>query len=263
MSRFYFLLFTFLVVSCSPPEVQVQTNSAQIQSASPTDTTLINTPTASSTNTPLPQTPTAAPSRPSSQTNTPTQESASDIRIIIGEPQEYLPGNEEMSYRYWNPGVSSWDSPITNDEILDLLGEEEGIKYLEITDRILGHKRCFLRRTGNIYLPEIICFRLIFYGTYEGASLALSPDWDPLDLYEDEILIEGLTTVGEESYITYAEHHIGEEEYDINYTVRFRIRNVQAGVNIWGRKGFIEIQYLINLAKILESNFLYAPIINP
>jgi hypothetical protein len=267
MSRYIFLLVAFLLVSCSPPEVQLQTTSAQAPTVSPTNTALANTPTASKINTPLPQAPTASsthtPAPAPAHTNTPTQESTPDMRIIIGEPLNFLPGHEDIPYQYWNPGIASWDSPISNDEIINLLGAEEGRKYINKTTRVLGHKRCLLRSTGNVYFPEVICFKMVFYETIEGASLALSPDWDPLNLYGNEMFIDGLESIGDESYFTYEEHHISGNDYDVNYTVRFRIRNVQVGVNIWGRKGFMDIQFLISLAKMIEGIFLYAPMINP
>jgi hypothetical protein len=263
MSRFFSLLIAIVLVSCSPLENQSKTTFAQTPSASLTAVALINTPTATKPDTPVPQMPTASPTRSPALTKTPKQESTPDIRIIMGEPLNYLPGHEDVPYQYWNPGVASWDSPITNDEIISMLGAEEGNIYILKTGRKLGHKRCLLRSTGNIYFPEVVCFKLVFYESFEGASLALSPDWDPLNLYGNENFINGLETIGDESYFTYDEHLISGDEYDINYTVRFRIRNVLVSVNIWGRKGFIDLQLLIDLAKMIEGIFLYAPMINP
>jgi hypothetical protein len=271
MRKCLILLIAFLLASCASSETRVTTALSQTTATRPTDTltpTYTLTPKVArppgapaSTRTLTPQTATLADTPAS--TSSPTLKIEPDGRIIVGQPVDYMPRPEELARWYWSPGISSWDSPITNEQIIDLLGVEEGQKYIEKTGRKLGHSRCLLRKTGNDYLPEIICFTVIFYETTEGASLALTPDWDPLDWYTDEIFIEGIETIGEESYFTYKEHDVDGDENDIDFTSRFRIRNVHGGVNIWGKKGYIDVRYLINLTKWLESILLYAPTMNP
>lgn len=271
MRKCLILLIAFLLGSCAPSETQVATAVTQTPTTRPTYTL-----TPKHTLTPKPARPTDTPTSTytlTPQTTHPTDTPASiysptpkvepDGRIIVGQPVDYMPRPEDLDRWYWNPGISSWDSPMTNEQIIDLLGVEEGQKYIEKSGRKLGHNRCLLRKTGNDYLPEIICFQIIFYETSEGASQALSPDWDPLGWYTDEIFIEGIETIGEESYFTYKEHDVDGDENAIDFTSRFRIRNVHGSVNIWGKKGYIDVQYLINISKWLESLLLYAPTMNP
>ncbi|MGD8458000.1 MAG: hypothetical protein PVF83_16610 [Anaerolineales bacterium] len=254
MRKYLVLFIALLLVSCSTFENRVALTVTHTQTINPTDF-----PT--STQTLVLQT--SSPTDPPVSVFSPTPDPTPDGRIIVGQPVDYIPKYEELSQWYWNPGVGSWDSPITNEQIITLLGEKEGHEYIQKTGRKSGQNRCLMRKTGNDYLPEIICFRVIFYDSMDGAGLALSPDWDPLGWYADETLIEGNETLGEESFFTYTEQCVTEDECDISYTVRFRIRNVQGVVNIRGRKGFIDTQYLIDVGRYLESILIYAPTMYP
>lgn len=85
-------------------------------------------PSNTSTFTPIPPSNTPEP--------TPSHTPTPDVRIITGDPEDYILQKDDLPDKYILP--QGWSSPHLNSEILSARGVEDGKAYLEATGRIGG-----------------------------------------------------------------------------------------------------------------------------
>jgi hypothetical protein len=253
------ILFSVVIIltACAPSAQAVQTAIAKTEAAQTTNTFIptflpTSTPTASQTPSPSP-TPTLTP--------TPTP----DVRVIIGDAEDYILQPSDFPDEYvLRPGDSS---PHLNAEILSVRGQEEGKAYLEATGRIKGWIIWYNRISQTAIAPEWVQSYIVMYKTTEGPAIALGPVWNK-DLFEDIRLgkitrLDDKLDLGDENIVTLKREMQPSGEYYVWYTIEFRYRNVLAEILGQGLESDVRPEYIENLARINLRKLQEAPLSSP
>ncbi|MFH1634823.1 MAG: hypothetical protein ABIG63_12575, partial [Chloroflexota bacterium] len=145
MTRKFVLFFAVLVLTAcdsSPSEGDIQTAIVKTQQANNqvlTVQTKTLTIAPSQTRTPtftITSTSTPEPTNTETPTSTSTPSPTPDLRIISGDPEDYILQKDDLPNKYiLYPGDST---PHENSEILSARGTEDGKAYLAATGRIKG-----------------------------------------------------------------------------------------------------------------------------
>jgi len=264
MKHLYTLLFivVLFVSGCQPSETAIQPAIALTQAANPTSTFTpiqsTDTPTTILTATPT-NTPTIEPTATNAPTPTP------DIRIIIGDAEDYILQKSDLLDKYvLRPGDSS---PHLNEEILGARGVEEGKAYLRATGRIKGWIIWYNLVSPTAIAPEWIRSYIVMYQTAEGPTLAMGPEWnkDLFDQFKRGELerVEDKSDLGDENLAYFFRERQSDGQYFVVYYIEFRYRNVWAQVLGEGVESDVQPEYIENLARIVLSKLQEAPLSSP
>jgi hypothetical protein len=249
MKKFVFLLIIFLT-SCAPSVSAVATAIAQTQAAA------VQTQAAAETETPT-ETPTNTP------TVTPTVTPTPDIRVIRGDPYDYLLKQIDLPKegKYFLPN-ETWLGGSPNEQRIAERGIEKGKDYVVSTGRIFGWWIDYLRGTIAAPLPEEIYCDIGFFETAAGALLAetkynyptiLSPEanWEIKDL---PINIGDYTVVAE-----IVDNNINRVWREIIFTYR----NVSVLVLGYGMESDVQWEFVQSLAEMELAKLQAAPLTLP
>jgi hypothetical protein len=196
------ILISVFISSCSQGEVSesdIQTAIALTQAV--ITNTITPLPISTSTFTPT-LAPTDTPTQTSTPTktpkNTPTLTPTPDLRVIDGDPMDFLLQKIDLppEAKYYLPD-SSWISPHRNSEIISAWGVEEGRKYLEETGRIDGWWVIYLRGTITVTAPEQIYDNVVKYATAEGAQLVVKKYGDRRVEEQDFTEVDPIEIIGD------------------------------------------------------------------
>lgn len=195
-------------------------------------------------------------------TATLTPTATPDVRVIDGDPHEYLLGLDDMppDARYYLPG-SNWTSPHRNSEIVSGWGVEEGREYLEATGRIDGWWVVYKRGTNTVTAPEQVYDNVILYRDASGPLLVLQEfdiTCDNPDL--DYASVPGRPTIGEASKACVRGEMQPNGRRRTWYTVEFAYRNVLHNMNAYGWEYEVEYEYLEAIAMTLLAQLQAAPL---
>lgn len=268
-----FLLIASALSACaiSPSEGAIQTAIAETQIAyNQTNIehtkipTITNThtlsPTITYTNTSIP-TATATSTATSTPTLTPshTPTSTPDIRIITGEPDDYILQKGDLPHKYiLYPGDST---PHENIEILNVRGTEEGKAYLEATGRVGGWIIWYGLVESTAIAPEWIRSYIVMYDSIEGPQIANTSDWDWVGDNEEPLDIDMDLGDWNQTY-TIRERQSGGNIY-VYYAIEFIYRNVWAQIWAQGLESDINHEYVESAARAVLEKLINAPMAAP
>jgi len=78
------------------------------------------------------------------------------------------------------------EKPFSNREVILEMGVATGKAYVKATNRITGYQTNLHRKDNTDISPAVIASTVSLFGSNEGALLALSEDWFPAYLEEDD-----------------------------------------------------------------------------
>jgi hypothetical protein len=146
-------------VSCAPSSEQIAKAVKATLDAKPTEI-----PTAA-----IILTPTTAPTSTIAPTPSPTP----DTRVVMKKPREFVLEKADLpkAADYILPN-ELWSSPRTNEEVIQVRGNDEGNKYLSKTGRVTGWEQYFVRRNKGIgaEFPYVLGSVVIQFKTVDGAK---------------------------------------------------------------------------------------------
>jgi hypothetical protein len=159
VSMIFELLIILVLVGCTAPSETIANAVKATMDAQPTEiptTTITLTPTQELTSTTVP-TPSPTP----------------DLRVVMVKPRDFVLEKADLpkTADYILPN-ELWSSPVTNEEIIQEKGIEEGNIYLSKTGRVTGWEQYFLRRNKGVgaEYPYEIGSIVVQYKTEEGAK---------------------------------------------------------------------------------------------
>jgi hypothetical protein len=262
MKKISLLLIVLLLSACAPAapsDSQIETAIAQTQAANPTLTpTEKPTSTFIPTRTPEP-TLTQTPEPTFTFTPEPTPSPTPDVRVIIGNPEEYILLPEDLPHKYiLNRGDST---PHVNSEILSARGIEDGKAYLEATGRLGGWIIWYECVERTAIAPEWIRSYVVMYDSVDGPDIAKLPDWDWVD--EDYEIIEMDLDLGEWNRVSIYKERQPSGKYYVVYSIEFNYRNVWTEILGAGLESDVRHEYLENAARAVLVKLEAAPLDNP
>jgi hypothetical protein len=145
---------------------------------------------------------------------------------------------------------------VTNDRVIQQTLWTDGRQYNSITGRITGWNT-YMERVGNTYAPYSFRTRLEVFETIQGAQTAFSSDW--LFIFNDTNLniSEFLSTdcqYGHQCVLAYYEENIpGTTDYNLEYHLVFRYRNVSVYVFSKGLEGTVNENTVYEIAELVIS----------
>lgn len=249
MKKLSFLVI-ILLASCAPSASSVATAIVKTQVAAEA------TQAAAATSTP-----TFAPT--STPTVTPTITPTPDLRVIRGDPYDYLLKQIDFPKegKYYLPN-ETWLGGSPNEQRIAERGIEKGKDYVVSTGRIFGWWIDYLRGTIAAPLPEEIYCDIGFFETAAGALLAetkynypttISPEagWVIKDL---PIKIGDYTVIAE--IIDNNKNRVWRE-------IIFTYRNVSVLVLGYGMDSDVRWEFIQSLAEIELAKLQSAPLTSP
>jgi len=268
MKRIIILLIICIFLSaCTPTEAQIQTALAQTEEAKPTSTDT-NLPTNMHTITPsltpsltpsqtLTQTHTQTLTFTHTQTNTATPTLTPDLRIIIGDPEDYILLKEDVPIRYILHAGDS--TPHNNSEILSVRGIEEGKAYLDSTGRLSGWIIYYGRDDNTAIAPEWIRSYIVMYDSNEGPRIAKEEwDWDDEDIEFLDIAMD----LGDWNRTRVYKERSSGGKYYLRYAIEFYYRSIWAEIMVWGWESEIKHEFVENAARAVLEKLKNAPLSN-
>lgn len=224
------------------------------ETLTPTATfTLTHTPTLTPTLTPT-FTPTNTPTATLTLTPTP------DMRIIKGDPDDFILTKEDLPDNYiLYPGDST---PHNNSEILDVRGIEDGKGYLDATGRIGGWIIWYGLANETVVAPKWIQSYIVIYDNADGPSIAKSPKWDWVGENEEEILDIDIE-LGDWNRVYTVKERQSSGKVTVFYAIEFYYRNVWARVSGYGIESDIRHEYIENAARAVLEKLENAPLSMP
>jgi len=254
--KFFLLIIIVFASACSNSESLIQTAIAETEAAKPTFTF---TPAATST---LPPTNTATAVPTSTNTPSPTP----DLRIIEIESNKFLMDEDDLpsNAKYYIP-TSRWMSPHHNSEIISGWGQEEGLEYLEKTQRIDGWFVQYLRGTETVRAPKYMYHNIIQYGTIEGAEISLF-EFNSVETNPDEnkYVDRDLSQIGCDNCIAYLNKEMDSSgKYFVWYSIKAQYRNYVSIVAGGGFEDEVEYDYVENIAKVVLEKLKRAELVEP
>ena len=275
MKRIIFVLFVFVLSACAnqPSESDIQTAIAQTQEANPAFTNTVEpteTPTNTVSNTPT-NTPTDVPTETKTPTPTetltpsPTPSPTPDMRIITGDPYDFILVENDLPDRYYLK--RGYSSPHINKEILSGWGIEEGKAYLEATGRIGGWVIYYILGSPTAIAPEWIRSIIVMYDNVDGPDILNEPEWD--QQYADKVRdgiwepINYEMELGDDNRVYIRRKRQPNGKYKVWYFIEFWYRNVWASVSGYGWEPDVNHDYLENAAREILTKLEAAPLTNP
>jgi hypothetical protein len=199
-------------------------------------------PTSIPTFTPIPtQTPypTYTPQATQTFTPQPTKTVPIDTRIVDDNPRNFILTKADLpkAADYIIPN-ELWSSPLTNDEVIQYLGVDEGTKYLKNSGRVTGWEAGLKRRSKGVgaEYPYELVFTIHQFKTIEGAKypfLQILPDqgFQKISLpSEDLAMIHESTYEGEENTF-FAGYTVDTLNLDVQH------RNMLVEISLAGFEG--------------------------
>jgi hypothetical protein len=174
-----------------------------------------------------------------------------DIRVFTDPPGNFLIEEEDLNGMYYIPEEPDWEGFSTNQDILDIRGEEAGQAYIEATGRVDGIFSCFHRVYDRATVPLELCVHIVSFETAQGASLAMTPAWDFYRVGE-EIVITGYPPIGDESVALHYPPEIGDEL--VEYWLTFRVRNILVDITGYGLPENQDVNLLIGVGRKVVEN---------
>jgi len=248
MKRISLVLIVLLLSACTaetPSASQIETAIAQTQAANLTFTpTEKPTRTDVPTNTPEP-TATYPPEPTTTFTPEPTPSPTPDVRIIVGNPEDYILLPEDLPNKYiLNRGDST---PHINSEILSARGIEDGKAYLEATGRLGGWIIWYECVESTAIAPDWIRSYIVMYDSVDGPDIAMLPEWNTV--YEDFEIIKMDIDLGEWNQVSEYRERQPSGKYYVNYVIEFTYRNIWAEVMGIGLETDVRHEYLEDAAR--------------
>lgn len=249
MKKLSFLVI-ILLASCAPSASSIATAIVQTQAAAEATqaAAATATPTVTSTSTP---------------TVTPTMTSTPDMRVIEGNPYNFLLKQIDFPAegRYYLPN-QGWIHENTNSEVILNRGVEEGKQYVNRTGRIDGWWEDYARGTIGAQLPEEIWCGVYFFNTKDGAVLALHEYMDPtvtdptagFKKVENSFLLGDLTNYYEKIDIN--KNRVWRDVY-------FTYYNVVVDIEAYGIDADVSWDVVTTLAGKVLAKLQAAPLTNP
>lgn len=174
-----------------------------------------------------------------------------DIRVFTDPPGNFLIEEEDLNGMYYIPDESGWEGPSTNQDVLEIRGEENGQAYIEATGRVDGIFRCFHRIYDLATVPLELCVHIVRFETVQGASLSMTPAWDFYRVGE-KIFITDYPPIGDESIALHYPPEAGDSS--VEYWLTFRVRNILVDVTAYGLPGNQDINLLIGVGRKVVEN---------
>jgi hypothetical protein len=227
--------------------------SACAPSASAVATAISNTQIAYEQTQAAAATPTATP------TSTPTITPTPDIRIIEGDPYDFLLKQVDFPKegKYYLPD-ESWVHGNPNAEIIAAWGMEEGKEYVDSTGRIMGFWADYARGTIAAALPEEIYSQVVFFETIAGSQLAITEFYGPRT---PEYLEKDCPShIGD---LTFCYEQIENSRNRVLRKIYFSYRNATGEILGYGIDSDVQWELLFNLAKIILAKLQTAPLTIP
>jgi hypothetical protein len=259
MKRISILIIVLLLSACTaetPSASQIETAIAQTQAANPTSTpTEKPTSTEVPTNTPEP-TATSTPEPTATFTPEPTPSPTPDVRIIVGNPEDYILLPEDLPNKYiLNRGDST---PHINSEILSARGIEDGKAYLEATGRLGGWIIWYECVESTAIAPDWIRSYIVMYDSIDGPDIAMLPEWNTV--YEGYETIDLDLKLGEWNRVSVYKERQASGKYFLRYVIEFTYRNIWAEIYGSGIESDVRHEYLENAARAVLEKLEAAPL---
>lgn len=202
---------------------------------------------------------TLTPEPTSTLTPTVTFTPTPDIRIIEGDPDDFILSKDDLPDKYiLYPGDST---PHNNSEILDVRGVEEGKAYLDATGRIGGWIIYYGLVDDTVIAPEWIRSYIVMYDNVNGPSIAQSPEWDWAG--EDREILDINVNLGDRSRVYTIRERQSSGKVYVFYAIQFSYRNVWAEVMGIGYESDIRHEYVENAARAVLEKLKNAPLSMP
>jgi hypothetical protein len=173
-------------------------------------------------------------------------ETPPDTRVYTDPLEDFLLEEEDLKGLYYIPDESGWEGLTTNQDILNIRELADAQSYIDATGRVEGQYRCFHKSYERATVPLELCFYIVRFETAQGASLAMTPEWDSYRVGE-EIIITDVPPIGDESNALHYPPEPGEEA--VEYYVTFRVRNIFVDILGFGLEENIDINNLVGYGR--------------
>lgn len=233
-----------------------ETQSSDADQISIPTTTYTQEPTA--TPSPIP-TDTLTPVPTSSPTPIPTQSPTPDIRIIGGDPEDYILVPEDLPDKFILSRGNS--TPHLNSEILSARGVEDGKKYLDATGRIGGWIIWYYRASEIPIAPDWIQSYIVMYDSVEGPVVAKSDEYDWVD--EDWEILDMDLDLGDWNRVSIFRERQSSGKYYVWYAIEFHYKNVWSEVLGQGLESDVQHEYIEDAALAVLEKLQEAPLSAP
>jgi hypothetical protein len=248
------------------PDEFIWTAIAQTEAFQPTATS-----TPSSTNTPSPtSTPTITRTPTASETPipsfTPILTPTPDLSVLTADPQEFLLKLEDLPpgasyYIPFYPPINDGLAPVTNKNILSVLGPNTGQAFIDATKRVDGWRVTFHHNIAVQGMPEEITCDVARYQTIKGARVAVMGTtligWQ---LVEKDVEIGDVHQI----YSNAAMLSDGSRARPMLwYAITFSYRNFSVFLRMWGWSDGYNFDFVEQLARIILEKMEAAPLSNP
>jgi len=257
--------FVFLISACasSPSNESIQTAIAETQNSVTEHQSI-----ASITPSPLPTftpestiTPTTEPTFTYTPEPSPTPTSTPDIRIISGDPEDYILVPEDLPDKYILRRGNS--TPHLNSEILSARGTEDGKSYLDATGRI-GGWIIWYRRVSDIPIaPDWIRSYIVIYDNIDGPLTAISPEFDWITDIDDAEVLDIDLDLGDWNRTFMIRERQSNGEYRVFYHLEFIYKNVWAEIYGKGWESDVTHEYIEHAARKVLTKLQEAPLVEP
>jgi hypothetical protein len=255
------ILFSIIVMitisGCQPSDEQIKQAIGETQTAIAKLTpTLTNTP--EYTNTPI-----------ITNTPEPTITPTPDLRVIAGDPQDFLLVQDDLpkEAKYYLP-YSSWIQRDSNTEIVQDWGTELGQEYIAKSERIDGWSKSYLRGSTTIKVPRVVSCDVVKYKTSEGAllshleynSLVQPSRTSDLEWIKSTDVFPELS---DQALAYYVEVYNGDGEKEIEYHVEDTYFNFLVNCYSYSVKEDIDPTFTGNLVSIIINKLKNEPLVSP
>lgn len=219
------------------------------------------------TDTPQP-TPAFTPTADMTVTTAPTLAPTADLRIIEGDPQDFLLQVADLpnESQFYLPD-ETWTSRASNNETLEVWGAERGAEYIARTGRIDGWWVNFIRGSERLKAPEGVYCEVVKYKTADGALLTVKEYNTPKTPFLSDLTWitsnDKFPELGNQTVTSYSEYSSDSGAPYTGYKVETSYYNFFVGCEGYGPATDVEPDYVAGLVEIIINKMKTANLVTP